>query len=74
MAQEQKEQQKQEEIKPKEQPQPLNTAIDQKEFTNKRIISAIDKIANGDYRYVDFVLNNISKEHKQEAISCIKMT
>ena len=65
------EQQKQEEIKPKEQPQPLNTAIDQKEFTNKRIISAIDKIANGDYRYVDFVLNNITKEHKQEAISCI---
>lgn len=66
-----KQQQKQEETKVKEQPQPLNTTINQKEFTNKRIISAIDKIANGDYRYVDFVLNNISKEHKQEAISCI---
>lgn len=66
-----KEQLRQKETKVKEQPQPLNTAINQKEFTNKRIISAIDKIANGDYRYVDFVLNNISKEHKQEAISCI---
>lgn len=69
--QQEKPQQEQKEIKPKEQPQPLNTAINQKEFTNKRIISAIDKIANGDYRYVDFVLNNITKEHKQEAISCI---
>ena len=50
---------------------PLNTAMNQQEYTNNRIASAIDKIANGDINYLQYILNSICKGHEQEVLSCV---
>lgn len=75
IVQEQKQESKQQVIE--QQPQvenvakPLNTAMNQQEYTNNRIASAIDKIANGDINYLQYILNSICKGHEQEVLSCV---